>query len=184
LDRKEALFTYLLAVAGSWIALLIGLVINQQYASVFGIYALEMGAIVAIVAGLLGVLVYTRWPNITAYFKRFDRSKLVRVKITPARATQMAIDAAADAFDLKIENPHITSMKKEKAYDREHYEFKGKGVANGINRSFRGVVDGEGKGVTIVLDPLCRVCGQPMVLLDEERRQWYCYKDDELRRML
>ena len=27
---------------------------------------------------------------------------------------------------------------------------------------------------------LCRVCGDRMVLLDEEADTWYCYKDDEL----
>lgn len=28
--------------------------------------------------------------------------------------------------------------------------------------------------------PTCRVCGQPMHLLDEAERRWYCYKDDQM----
>ena len=28
--------------------------------------------------------------------------------------------------------------------------------------------------------PTCRVCGQPMQLLDKDEQRWYCYKDDKV----
>jgi hypothetical protein len=28
--------------------------------------------------------------------------------------------------------------------------------------------------------PTCRVCGQPMRLLNKEIQRWYCYEDDQL----
>ena len=28
--------------------------------------------------------------------------------------------------------------------------------------------------------PVCRTCGKPLILLDEEEQRWYCYKDDEV----
>lgn len=179
LDRKEALFTYLLAIAGSWTAL-IGLVVSQQYASVFGTYALTVGAIISLVAGILGVLVYIRWPQISAYFKRFEQPRIIKTQLTPKRAAKLAIDVVEDGFDnLRIKNAIITSTKKQVTSGRELYIVKGKGFANETEVGFRLFVTDE-KSYTIVFDPTCKVCGQRMTLLGEETGRWYCYKDDEL----
>jgi ribosomal protein L40E len=30
------------------------------------------------------------------------------------------------------------------------------------------------------LAPACRVCGQPLELIDAQRQGWYCYEDDQI----
>jgi hypothetical protein len=62
LDRKDALFVYLLSIGVAWIGLLTNLALNQEYASSYGIYLLEIGAVFSIVGGTAGVLAYRYWP--------------------------------------------------------------------------------------------------------------------------
>jgi hypothetical protein len=62
LDRKKALYGYLLSIGTSVVLVLIGLVPGQEYASPYGQHVLVLSLLVGIIAGQFGFLVYTQWP--------------------------------------------------------------------------------------------------------------------------
>ncbi len=62
MDRKEALYGYLLSVATLVVLVLIALIPGQEYASSYGQHVLVLSLLVGIIAGHFGLLVYTQWP--------------------------------------------------------------------------------------------------------------------------
>ncbi len=59
-DRKDALYFYLLSVGGSWVAVLIALIPNQEFLTPFGVSVLVWGAFLATEAAVIGGLVYLK----------------------------------------------------------------------------------------------------------------------------
>jgi hypothetical protein len=62
LDRKEALYRYLLSVGILVVLVLIALIPGQEYASPYGQYVLVLSTLGGIIAALIGLLVYVLWP--------------------------------------------------------------------------------------------------------------------------
>lgn len=62
LDRKDALYFYLLFVAASWVTILTDLILTQNYTSTYGRQVLAVSSVVAIIGGAVGMLAYLLWP--------------------------------------------------------------------------------------------------------------------------
>lgn len=56
-----------MSIAVTWAAVLIALIPNQEYASAYGNYIIRLVTILALGAGVVGVVVYLCWPSESAH---------------------------------------------------------------------------------------------------------------------
>jgi hypothetical protein len=63
LDRNEALFFYLLFVAGIWGTILTDSILSERYAAPYGQQVFLLSSVGSIIVGGVGILVYLFWPQ-------------------------------------------------------------------------------------------------------------------------